>query len=230
MKSDGGGWERVVYYNSMIPTMNCPGNMVPFNLVSYRLCTNNRGLPNITGATYYPVTSTYSQVMGLMTGYVSDKPHAFYPKGSKVVDLNTVYMDGISVTIYDGSGFHKHIHSTTAADWYNAFAYNRKQSCFVATQDQALPPHVVGKDNTCTLMYHNQYMPLDGSINPHTSYFGDYWLGACRVYVLFCRFPHRYFIKYLPVEYTSQDNPLVVRVMSRSDIVMAMNYIEIYVR
>ena len=230
MSTRGGGWERIAYFNSEDSGTTCPGNMGNYQLDSYHVCTNNNGSSNITEAIFHPVASSYSEVMGLMTGYVSGQAHGFTPNGVKVKNLNTVYMDGMSLVIDDNSGFFKHVHSTAVADYANSYS-NPQQSCFIKDQNQALPPYTVGRDNTCTLIHFLMYMPLDGTIDPvHTHYFGDHWNGICEVMGYFCRHIERYFTKTLPKEFTSESNPLIVRIMSQSGIVIGMNFLDVYVR
>ena len=229
MNTLGGGWERVGYYDSLVDT-NCPGTMGNYLLGSYHVCTNNNGSGNITSAEYTPITETYSQIMGLMTGYISDEPHGFAPNGDIVTDLNDAYMDGIALLIDDDSGNYKHIHSAAVAGYGNSFSAYR-ESCYVIGQDEANPPFGIRDDHSCTTIYYIMYMLLDGTIDPaKTRYFGDNWNGVCLSLRYFCRDIDRYFIKTLPKELTSDSNTLLVSVMSQSSIVVGMNFLDIYVR
>ncbi len=229
MSTLGGGWERVAYYNSEV-NATCPGNMVDYDLGSYHVCSNNNGSSNITTAEYIPVSQSYSQITGLMTGYVSSEPHAFAPDGSIVTNLNDVYMDGISLMIDDNSGFYKHVYSAAVAGYVNSFSSYR-ESCYVIGQNISFPPVTIGSDHSCTTIYYSMYMSLDGTIDiANTKYFGDNWESICSSLRYFCRDIDRYFIKTLPKELISVNNTLLVRIMSNTNIIISINFLEIYVR
>ena len=221
-----GGWERVLYYDSQeVPSATCPNDMVPFDLGEiYNLCTNNRGAGNITSTSGYAVTSSYSEVLGLISAFMTEQGHAFHPNGETIVDMNDVYVEGISLTINDSSGFQKHIHSVTIGDYQTT---DNSHSCFHAKQDPSQPPAIVGRDNTCHIVVYFNYMDINGIIGPHTKPFGDNM--NCPV-IIFCRSPTRYFRKQLPNLYTSADHPLMLRLMSRSSNVIGLHFMDIYVR
>ena len=225
MESRGGGWERVAYYDSKQANAVCPGDMVGYNLGPHHLCTNNG--TQITKAQYQPVVQRYSEVMGLMVGFASGDGDAFRPSGASVQDLNGVYMEGLSLCINDSTGFVKHVFSvgvSSTADLQQA------TNCFLYSGDIASPPHVVGKDYLCCLLLNLQYMSLDGTYSATTDSFGDRDTGACAFVSTACRSPGRYFIKQLTIDYTNSDSSLIVRVISQGTTVIAMSFIDIYVR
>ena len=229
MSSSGGGWERIAYHNSEL-SVSCPGNMGNYRLGSFLVCTNNNGSSNITSAQYTPVTQSYSQVMGLMTGYISDSGQGFRLATIRnwhlIQDFNVVYMDGINLGIEDNTGFIKHVHSTPATDRANTI-FNL---CYEYVQYPGLPPATVGADLTCTVMISDMFMPLNGTLNNATQFFGDTRYGSCEIYNRYCRRVHRYFLKTLPKQMSSADNPLIVRVMSANTLSIGMNFLDIYVR
>lgn len=227
MSALGGGWERVAYFNSSASS-TCPGSMSNYTIGSLHLCTNNV-TSRITSASYTPLTTSYSQVMGLMTGYTSEAGFGFAPEGSRVTNLQDVYMDGISLGITDSSNFIKHVHSTVVSD-YSQSVTDSKYSCYVYGQNNAYIPYVVGKDHTCSVLTSTMYMPLNGSASDTMQYFGDQWNGVCEDMSFYCRHVHRYFFKTLPKMLTSSDNMLTVRVMSHSNITIGLNHLELYVR
>ena len=223
----GGGWERVASFDASVDT-SCPGDMGVYQIGSLRLCTNNNVSSNITSATYYPVQETYSQVRGLMTAYTSGQGYSFRLAGNFLnYNLNQVYMDGISLGIVDSSGFTKHIHSDVIGYKLSEQDY---KSCYSTAQHVALHQHVIGKDSTCFMMWPSSIMPLTGVFDPDMKYFGDTWTGVCDNGGYYCRHPRKHFYKILGKELSSADNPLMVRLMSRSVLVLGLNSLDIQVR
>lgn len=226
MVDHGGGWERVAYYDStQQPSTMCPGNMHTYDIANHRLCTNND--TNITEAEYYPVVGKYSEVLGLMIGYASDDGDGFRPNGQLVLNLTDVYMDGLSLCINDSNNIIKHVFSFAVSSTDDI---NQPTNCFLYSGSIASPPNVLGKDNLCFLQLSIQYLNLDGTFSTTTAPFGDRDEGACEFVALACRHPGRYFYKRLPNDYTSSDEPLLLRVMSQGGTVIAMSFIDIYVR
>lgn len=223
----GGGWERVAYFDSSSST-SCPGTTENYTIGSLSLCTNNV-TSKIASANYTAVTTSFSQVMGLMTAYTSEAGFGFAPYGTRVTDLQGVYMDGISLVITDDTDFVKHIHSTVVAD-YTKSSEDKKFSCYLFGQSDAYLPYVVGADHTCSVLTSDMYMPLNGSTTETMQYFGDSWNGNCDDMAFYCRHVNRYFVKNLPQALTSADNMLTVRLMSHSNITIGLNHLEIYVR
>ncbi len=221
----GGGWERVAYFNSEVAT-SCPGDMGVYQIGSLLLCTNNNGSSNITSATYYPAQGTYSQVRGLMTGFISQEGKAFRPTGTLNHNLNEVYMEGISLGIADSSGFIKHIHSSAVASHSTQWT----DGCYLTAQQNGFSQHVIGNDLSCFTVWNAFLLPLTGVYSSTMEYFGDNWEGVCRDFTYYCRHIHKHFYKILGKELTSADNPLIVRLMSRDAVIIGLRSLDIYVR
>lgn len=236
MVSLGGGWERTIHYNSSDTETVCPNDMQLMTVGSnHRLCTNNYGdhSPNITSTgPNYPITSSYSEVMGLMTAYISGPGQGFHPYGheAKYTNLNGVYAEGISLVVNDTTtGILKHLYTVTTADVYNE---NLSQSCFSYRKTPSLPSAIIGRDNTCIIALYVHYINENdtSTVGQYTSPFGAADDGVCGNFVMFCQLPTRYFRKALPVSLNSSIHPLVVRVLSRSSIIIGLSFIDIYVR
>ena len=95
----GGGWTRLAYLDMSDSTENCPSG---FNLRTsgdIRACgraTSSGG--NCTSVQFPSNGTSYSQICGRVVGYQFGTPNAIYSEGSHHNDINSYYVDGVSIT------------------------------------------------------------------------------------------------------------------------------------
>ena len=103
-----GGWMRVGYLNMSEPNATCPPGLTQrqYNNIDHDVC----GRPNL-GAFSHTFFSTqgihYSKVCGQLRGYQYRAPDAFGLNGIATNNIDSCYVDGISITY--GSSPRKHI-------------------------------------------------------------------------------------------------------------------------
>ncbi|XP_065180679.1 uncharacterized protein LOC135811377 isoform X2 [Sycon ciliatum] len=134
----GGGWTRIAYIN---PTQQggCPGNM-RFQNLQVKLCTRRAsGVGGCDGATFQSPIAEYSEVMGFVTGYRDNTLDAFHSALSASTQLNSWYMDGVSIT-HDSPV--QHIWSYTAS-------FDEAAHCPCSTRASSQPPAFVGNHYYC---------------------------------------------------------------------------------
>lgn len=236
METLGGGWERVIHYNSTAPNATCPGQLLPFDMGPHHLCyvTGHK----VRTAFYTPIT-TYSEVIGLIVGYVNGTIegfraiHGVYPQNQ----MHKPYMDGFGLFIdpnWMTTPRKWHIYSVTAI---KETIVNLQFSCptlntFYYPLDGGVS-HMIGKDYRCIPMRNEQHMDFTGTVPAGLHTFGDIDSGICKDQPQFCRFPSRYFYKQLPQMYVPNGhiNQLWLRVMSSCvDASVALSFADIYVR
>ncbi len=231
----GGGWERVVYYDSKVDT-TCPGSMLWYTGSNHHLCTNlyNHWAGSYRAATYYPVTESYSQVRGFVRGYAYGNYLTAFVRNDYLyqANLDYTYMTGIDIMYEEGLSYKyfKHIHSFVVSDL--PFAYTPSQytfSCYIAGQNGAFIPAHIGNNHYCHSLSTAQQFSIYYPFFPGTTYFGDNWDGTC-TNSEYCRDVRRYFIKTIPKETISADHRLLVRVMAHPRNIIAMSFIDVYVR
>ncbi|XP_065180702.1 uncharacterized protein LOC135811397 [Sycon ciliatum] len=137
----GGGWTRIAYIN---PTQQggCPGNM-RFQNLQVKLCTRRvSSAGGCDGATFQSPIAEYSEVMGFVTGYKDKTMDAFFFARHGNAQLNSWYMDGISIT--HGSPMH-HVWTYAASfDDYKAVYH-----CPCSARPGPSPPSFVGSHYYC---------------------------------------------------------------------------------
>ena len=95
----GGGWMRLAYLDMTDSTKNCSSGFKLYQSGGVRAC----GRPTSSGGSctsvQFPSNGTsYSQVCGRVVGYQYTSPDAVYSEGSHHNDINSYYVDGVSIT------------------------------------------------------------------------------------------------------------------------------------
>ena len=95
----GGGWTRLAYLDMTDSTENCPSGFKLYQSGGVRACgrpTSNGG--SCTSIQFPSNGISYSQVCGRVVGYQYGSPDAVYSEGSHHNDINSYYVDGVSIT------------------------------------------------------------------------------------------------------------------------------------
>ena len=95
----GGGWTRLAYLNMNDSTVNCPSGFRLLQSGGVRACgraTSSGG--NCTSVQFPTNGTSYSQICGRVVGYQFGTPNAIYSEGSHHNDINSYYVDGVSIT------------------------------------------------------------------------------------------------------------------------------------
>ena len=95
----GGGWTRLAYLDMSDSTENCPSGFKLYQSGGVRACgrpTSNGG--SCTSIQFPSNGISYSQVCGRVVGYQYGSPDAVYSEGSHHNDINSYYVDGVSIT------------------------------------------------------------------------------------------------------------------------------------
>ena len=99
----GGGWTRLAYLDMTDSTENCPTGLHLYQSGGVRACGRpvSSG-PSCTSPLKFPTNGiSYSEVCGRVTGYQYNSPDAvstFYTPISEHNDINSYYVDGVSIT------------------------------------------------------------------------------------------------------------------------------------
>ena len=95
----GGGWTRLVYLNMTDSTENCPSGFKLYQSGGVRACGRATSSGGSCTSVQFPSNGTsYSQVCGRVVGYQYTSPDAVYSEGSHHNDINSYYVDGVSIT------------------------------------------------------------------------------------------------------------------------------------
>ena len=139
-----GGWMRVVYFNMSEPGASCPTSLRQINTPA-KLC-GRRTAPGCSSVTYPVDGIHYSKICGQARGYQYYSPDAFKQVGNDITDINSYYVDGVSIT-YGNPRHHLWTYASGLSDDYNfsAGAYN----CPCAKYPGTAPPAFVGLDYYC---------------------------------------------------------------------------------
>ena len=95
----GGGWTRLAYLDMTDSTENCPSGFRLYQSGGVKACgraTSNGG--SCTSVQFPSNGISYSQVCGRVVGYQYGSPDAVYSEGSHHNDINSYYVDGVSIT------------------------------------------------------------------------------------------------------------------------------------
>ncbi|XP_065180700.1 uncharacterized protein LOC135811395 [Sycon ciliatum] len=137
----GGGWALIAYIN---PTEmdKCHGTM-RFENLQVKLCTRRVSSDGgCDGVSFLSPIAEYSEVIGFVTGYRDKSLDAFYSAHNSHTQLNSWYMDGVSIT--HGSPRH-HLWTYTGS-----FDDNDKAAhCPCSPRAGPQPPSFVGSHYYC---------------------------------------------------------------------------------
>ena len=144
-----GGWMRVAYLNMTEPGASCPTSLRQINTPA-KLC-GRRTAPGCSGVTYPVEGIRYSKVCGQARGYQYFSTDAFRRLGSNVVDINSYYVDGVSLT-YGSPRHHLWTFASGLSDddnYSEGSHANGAFNCPCAKHPGEAPPAFVGLDYFC---------------------------------------------------------------------------------
>ena len=140
----GGGWTRIASLNMTDPNEKCPAQFRLYSQGGVRACgrpVNAYGSGSCVGTTFSSRDIKYSQVCGKVIGYQYNSPDGAYAFAASSKDINSPYIDGISLT--HGSP-RKHIWSLISG--YSDVGANR---CPCSSNDPRSVPSFVDSDYYC---------------------------------------------------------------------------------
>ena len=95
----GGGWTRLAYLDMTDSTVNCPSGFKLYQSGGVRACGRATSSVGSCTSVQFPSNGiSYSQVCGRVVGYQYKAPDAVYSEGSHHNDINSYYVDGVSIT------------------------------------------------------------------------------------------------------------------------------------
>ena len=95
----GGGWMRLAYLDMTDSTVNCPSGFRLYQSGGVRVCGRATSSVGSCVSVQFPSNGiSYSQVCGRVVGYQFGTPNAIYSEGSHHNDINSYYVDGVSIT------------------------------------------------------------------------------------------------------------------------------------
>ena len=95
----GGGWTRLAYLDMSDSTEKCPSGFRLYQSGGVRACGRAASSVGSCTSVQFPSNGIgYSQVCGRVTGYQYTSPDAVYNEGSNHNNLNSNYVDGVSIT------------------------------------------------------------------------------------------------------------------------------------
>ena len=136
------GWVRLAYLNMTEPGASCPTSLRQINTPA-KLCGRHTA-PGCSGVTYSVDGIRYSKVCGQARGYQYYSPDAFKQVVNDITDINSYYVDGVSIT-YGMPRHHLWTYASGLSGNYNNGAYN----CPCAKYPGESPPAFVGLDYYC---------------------------------------------------------------------------------
>ncbi len=137
-----GGWMRVAYLNMTEPGASCPTSLRQINTPA-KLCGRHTA-PGCSSVTYPFDGTRYSKVCGQARGYQYYTTDGFKQVGNDITDINSHYVDGVSIT-YGNPRHHVWTYVSGTSDDYNYGVYN----CPCAKHPGESPPAFVGLDYFC---------------------------------------------------------------------------------
>ena len=138
-----GGWTRVAYLNMSDPSQQCPTELRLYDESGVRACGRQTSSDaSCDSVTFSTNGISYSKVCGRVIGYQYASPEALHPYLG-YVDIDTFYVDGISIT--HGSP-HQHIWTLISGNSEDvAFDYN----CPCNNGSTATVQSFIGDDYFC---------------------------------------------------------------------------------
>ena len=139
-----GGWMRLAHLNMTEPGASCPTSLRQINTPA-KLC-GRRTAPGCSGVTYPVDGIRYSKVCGQARGYQYYSTDAFKRVVNDATDINSHYVDGVSIT-YGSPRRHIWTYASGLSDDYNYG--NGVYNCPCAKYPGDAPPAFVGVDYYC---------------------------------------------------------------------------------
>ena len=93
-----GGWTRIGYLDMTQPTHSCPSSLTLYEEDGHRVCRRPSNTPSCNSIILQSNGISYSQICGKVTAYQYRAPDAVSNVGNRINDLNSYYLDGISIT------------------------------------------------------------------------------------------------------------------------------------
>ena len=93
-----GGWTRIGYLDMTQRAYSCPSSLTLYEEDGYRVCRRSSNTPSCNSIILQNNGISYSQICGKVTAYQYRAPDAVANVGSRINDLNSYYLDGISIT------------------------------------------------------------------------------------------------------------------------------------
>ena len=96
----GCGWTRLANLDMTEPGSKCPDTLRLYDESNgVRACGRNEAIVGTCDSVIYPSHGIhYSQICGRVVGYQFGDPNAFHLPGGYVDDIDTPYIDGVSIT------------------------------------------------------------------------------------------------------------------------------------
>ena len=139
----GQQWVKVGYLNMSDPTQQCPDSWQTFTSPARASCGKKDSPPVLCDSVSINTSgASYQMVCGRFLGYRVGSPDAFNSFAGYGWNLETYYVDGVSIT-YGSPGNRHHVYTYAAG----VSEFNSLASCPCAGGTS--PPHFVGSDYYC---------------------------------------------------------------------------------
>ena len=143
---NGGGWTRIGYLDMTLNTGSCPSTFGQFEQNGVRVCRRSSNTPSCNSVIFQSNDLSYSQICGKVTAYQYRAPDAVANVGSRINDLNSYYLDGISIT--RGSP-RQHVWSLMAGLFENSVPGYDWANCPCATGSPQSVQSFIGNNYYC---------------------------------------------------------------------------------
>ena len=159
------GWTRVAYLDMSDLSEECPTGFRLYESNGVRACGRPYSSVGSCQSIQFPSNGiSYSQVCGRVVGYQYDSPDAIYKEGANHDNIDSYYVDGISLTC--GSP-RQHIWTFMASRHENIFENNDNLCpCSVGSTQFSNIQSFIGNDYFCE-------SGCPGNIEDDTPYFSD---------------------------------------------------------
>ena len=142
----GGGWTRIGYLDMTQPTHSCPSSLTLYEEDGYRVCRRSSNTPSCNSIILKNNGISYSQICGKVTAYQYRAPDAVSNVGNRINDLNSYYLDGISIT--HGSP-RQHVWSLIVGLLENSVPGHDWANCPCATDSPQTVQSFIGNNYFC---------------------------------------------------------------------------------
>ena len=149
--SSTGGWTRLAYLDMTDSTQNCPSGFRLYQSGGVRACGRPGSGASCSSVQFPSNGISYSHICGRVTGYQYHSTDAFYPEGSNHNNINSYYVEGVSIT--RGSP-RQHVWTLASgiSDGYSNFPH---AICPCMTGSTQSVPSFVGSHYFCESGNHN---------------------------------------------------------------------------
>ena len=165
----GYGWKQVVFFDMTDTSYDCPPGL-ELTTFSKRTCGRpaNRSPPGCFPTTFSVGGTSYSKVCGRIVAYTNSQTCAFYEYVSNRRNIDTYYIDGISLT-HGNPGQREHIWSFASAvsEAYISRTDNHYCPCASSAPLNLPPNDFVGNDFFCESGRSTPYIDNYGLFYPN---------------------------------------------------------------